>query len=111
MKNLVSTAPPINLLPPQEELDWIQVRQELPDFHAETPKEKMARKLKENPLVPVGCAATLMALGFGLWNFRRGRSTMSQYMMRARILAQGFTVVALIMGAGVTYTNKQAAKK
>ncbi|XP_058056313.1 uncharacterized protein LOC131207705 [Anopheles bellator] len=102
---------PITAPPPQGELDWIQVHQQLADFHAETPKEKMARKVKENPLVPVGCAATLTALGFGLWNFRKGRSAMSQYMMRARILAQGFTVVALIVGAGMTYANKRVSKK
>ncbi|XP_049280105.1 HIG1 domain family member 2A, mitochondrial [Anopheles funestus] len=96
---------------PVEELDWIQMRKDFAGVHAETTKEKMVRKINENPLVPIGCAATLTALGFGLWNFRQGRSQMSQYMMRARILAQGFTVLALIIGVGMTYGTKEPSKK
>ncbi|XP_053667627.1 HIG1 domain family member 2A, mitochondrial [Anopheles marshallii] len=96
---------------PAEELDWIQMRKDFAGVHAETTKEKMVRKIKENPLVPIGCAATLTALGVGLWNFRKGRSQMSQYMMRARILAQGFTVLALVIGVGMTYGTKEPPKK
>lgn len=44
---------PINL--PEEELDWIQLRQDLgPVVEVETTKEKLQRKIKENPLVPLG---------------------------------------------------------
>ncbi|XP_055632207.1 HIG1 domain family member 2A, mitochondrial [Toxorhynchites rutilus septentrionalis] len=87
----------------QAELEWIQMRKDYPSLQVETAKEKLIRKVKDNPLVPIGCAATLGALCFGLWSFRQGRSRMSQYMMRARILAQGFTVVALVVGVGLTY--------
>ncbi|XP_065077497.1 HIG1 domain family member 2A, mitochondrial [Ochlerotatus camptorhynchus] len=95
----------------QAELEWIQMRKDYADIHAETTREKMERKLKENPLVPIGCAATLGALGYGLWSFRQGRRQMSQYMMRARIFAQGFTVLALIVGVGMTYTKQDEKKK
>ncbi|XP_058444205.1 HIG1 domain family member 2A, mitochondrial [Malaya genurostris] len=101
-----ATAAPLTIQQ-QAELEWIQMRADYADIHAETTKEKMIRKVNENPLVPIGCAATLAALGFGLWNFRQGKQQMSQYMMRARILAQGFTVVALVVGVGLTYTKKQ----
>lgn len=46
----------------------------------------------------LGAFATLGVLSFGLWNFRLGKRKMSQKMMRLRIAAQGFTVVALIGG-------------
>ena len=39
---------------PNEELDWIQMRQESGPVFPETTKEKMMRKIKENPLVPIG---------------------------------------------------------
>lgn len=42
----------INL--PNEDLDWIQMRQESGPVFPETTKEKMMRKIKENPLVPIG---------------------------------------------------------
>ncbi|XP_055545642.1 HIG1 domain family member 2A, mitochondrial [Wyeomyia smithii] len=109
MSNTQSAAVPTTKQ--QAELEWIQMRADYADIHAETTREKMARKLRENPLVPIGCAATLAALSFGLWNFRQGKTKMSQYMMRARILAQGFTVVALIVGVGMTYTKKKEEEK
>lgn len=45
-----------------------------------------------------GCLLTAGVLSYGLWSFRKGNREMSQYMMRARIAAQGFTVAALIVG-------------
>lgn len=42
--------------------------------------------------------ATLGALSYGLWSFRTGNRQMSQYMMRTRIIAQGFTLTALLVG-------------
>ncbi|XP_016972218.1 HIG1 domain family member 2A, mitochondrial [Drosophila rhopaloa] len=93
---------------PEEELDWIQLRQDLgPVIEVETTKEKLQRKIKENPLVPLGCLATTAALTAGLYNFRTGNRKMSQLMMRTRIAAQGFTVFALIVGVVMTYTDKK----
>ncbi|EAT44199.1 AAEL004404-PA [Aedes aegypti] len=108
MSNAPAAAPAVQQ---QAELEWIQMRKDYTDIHAETTREKMERKVKENPLVPIGCAATISCLGYGLWSFRKGRRQMSQYMMRARIFAQGFTVVALIVGVGMTYAKKDEGKK
>lgn len=54
-----------------------------------------------------GCLATTAALTTGLYNFRTGNRKMSQIMMRTRIAAQGFTVIALIVGVVMTYGDKK----
>ncbi|ALC48184.1 CG9921 [Drosophila busckii] len=91
-----------------DDLDWIQLRQDLgPHVEIETTREKLERKIKENPLVPIGCLATTAALTAGLYNFRTGNRKMSQLMMRTRIGAQGFTVLALIVGVVYTYGDKK----
>jgi len=64
----------------------------------ETFKEKFMRKTKENPFVPIGCLGTAGALMWGLRAFNQGKTRQSQLMMRGRIVAQGFTVVAIIVG-------------
>ncbi|RZB39159.1 HIG1 domain family member 2A, mitochondrial [Asbolus verrucosus] len=88
------------------ELNWIKLQDEMDSLNpTETRKEKLYRKISENPLVPIGCLATTAALCYGLWNFRLGNKQMSQYMMRTRIAAQGFTVVALIIGIGLGATQ------
>lgn len=66
--------------------------------------------LDNNVFLFSGAFATLGALSYGLWSFRKGDKKMSQYMMRTRIVAQGFTITALIvgiaMGLGKTPTLK-----
>lgn len=49
-----------------------------------------------------GCLGTAGALIYGLSAFRRGKTRQSQLLMRARIFAQGFTVVAIIVGVAAT---------
>lgn len=108
-----------------ETLDWIQLRDDIGAEslkNEETFKEKFNRKFSENPFVPIGCGLTSFALLYGLWSFRQGyikylsrvfkiasnsicfhrRPKMSQNMMRLRIGAQGFTIVALMVGVGVS---------
>jgi len=92
----------------QDEFDWVQFKKDYAVSNVETKKEKLLRKIKENPLVPIGCAATTVALGVGLWNFRKGNSQMSQTMMRVRIGAQGFTVFALIVGVAMTMAKSSS---
>ncbi|XP_023690375.1 HIG1 domain family member 2A, mitochondrial [Paramormyrops kingsleyae] len=65
-------------------------------------KEKFIRKTKENPFVPLGCLGTTGALTYGLIAFKQGKTRQSQLLMRARIFAQGFTVVAIIVGVAAT---------
>ncbi|EHB11349.1 HIG1 domain family member 2A [Heterocephalus glaber] len=61
-------------------------------------REKFLRKTRENPMVPIGCLGTAAALTYGLYCFHRGHSQRSQFMMRTRIAAQGFTVAAILFG-------------
>ncbi|XP_072252090.1 HIG1 domain family member 2A, mitochondrial [Leuresthes tenuis] len=68
----------------------------------ETFKEKFLRKTKENPFVPLGCLGTAGALMYGLRAFHQGKTRQSQMLMRGRIFAQGFTVVAIIVGVFTT---------
>ncbi|KAF7412679.1 hypothetical protein HZH66_001575 [Vespula vulgaris] len=83
-------------------LDWIKIKEvdvtedigQLP----ETSKDKLYRKVRENPFVPIGTLATVSALVYGLYNFSVGNRKMSQYMMRTRVAAQAFTFVAIITG-------------
>ncbi|XP_065556281.1 HIG1 domain family member 2A, mitochondrial-like [Artemia franciscana] len=96
------------------ELEWIRVREEVglgpaDALHNETFKEKMKRKFSENPFIPIGAALTIAALGRGLWHMQTGNAKKSQVMMRGRILAQGFTVLALV--AGVFIASQKSLKK
>uniref|UniRef100_A0A8D0GHF1 HIG1 domain-containing protein n=1 Tax=Sphenodon punctatus TaxID=8508 RepID=A0A8D0GHF1_SPHPU len=70
-------------------------------------KEKFLRKTQENPIVPIGCLGTAGVLTYGLICFKRGNTQQSQIMMRARILAQGFTLVALLVGVAATAFKKR----
>ncbi|KAM3964952.1 HIG1 domain family member 2A, mitochondrial [Aphomia sociella] len=86
------------------DLDWVQLRREMGSAtqHVETTKEKFIRKITENPFVPIGCLATTGALSYGLWSFKTGKTKVSQQMMRLRIVAQGFTIAALVVGVMMT---------
>ncbi|KAG9490616.1 HIG1 domain family member 2A, mitochondrial [Eleutherodactylus coqui] len=66
--------------------------------HEEEVGNKFVRKVKENPIVPLGLLATAGVLGYGLINFKDGKSQKSQAIMRARIISQGLTV-AILMGS------------
>ncbi|XP_071476782.1 HIG1 domain family member 2A, mitochondrial-like [Diadema antillarum] len=85
---------------PPELHDWVPYQQE--GF-----KEKFVKKVKQNPFVPIGCMATAGALTYGLVMFKRGQTGKSQMMMRARVAAQGLTIMAVLvgvaMGAGKPY--------
>ena len=53
-----------------------------------------------------GGAATVAALVMGIYNLQVGNSYKQQIFMRARIGAQGFTVLALVLGV-VYHQNKK----
>ncbi len=54
----------------------------------ETSSEKLKRKLREDPFVPIGVIGTIAFLGAGFRAFQRGQAGKSQLMMRGRLLAQ-----------------------
>ncbi|NXM60481.1 HIG2A protein, partial [Illadopsis cleaveri] len=74
----------------------------LPTFTEEGFTEKFLRKTRENPLVPFGCLCTVGILAYGIICFHKGYTRRSQLMMRARVLAQGFTIVSLVGGMMAT---------
>ena len=45
-----------------------------------------------------GALATVGALSFGILQFKRGNLAKSQLAMRMRVVAQGGTIVALVLG-------------
>uniref|UniRef100_A0A8C4W2R4 HIG1 domain-containing protein n=1 Tax=Gopherus evgoodei TaxID=1825980 RepID=A0A8C4W2R4_9SAUR len=70
-------------------------------------RDKFLRKSRENPLVPIGCLSTAGALTYGLICFQKGNTRQSQLMMRARVLAQGFTIAAIMVGVVATAMKAQ----
>ncbi|XP_023217179.1 HIG1 domain family member 2A-like [Centruroides sculpturatus] len=92
------------------ELEWVRVRSRLSDMKEEGLREKMIRKTKANPFVPVGVLLTTAALSYGLWCMRSGNRYRSQLMMRARVLAQGFTIGAILVGLAIGISKKDAEK-
>ena len=94
--------------------------------HQESPNEKLMRKFRENPLVPIGALLTTGFLVNGLFKFGRRDSAASQKMMRGRIAAQvslwssnlslkyfylqGFTILALMGGVGLQIKQKTWVK-
>ncbi|XP_042523016.1 HIG1 domain family member 2A, mitochondrial [Dipodomys spectabilis] len=81
-----------------------------PTAHGQTEsfKEKFIRKTRENPMVPIGCLGTTAALCYGLYCFHRGQPHRSQLMMRTRIAAQGFTIVAILVGLAASSVKSRA---
>ncbi|KAI1492720.1 mitochondrial hypoxia responsive domain-containing protein [Biscogniauxia mediterranea] len=64
----------------------------------ETGFQKLSRKLREEPLIPLGSLLTCLAL-YNAWAaMRRGDHKQVQRMFRARIGAQAFTVMAMVAG-------------
>ncbi|NXE42332.1 HIG2A protein, partial [Ptilorrhoa leucosticta] len=55
-------------------------------------------RASQSPSFPPGCLCTVSALAYGMICFRKGNTRRSQLMMRARVLAQGFTFAALLGG-------------
>jgi len=77
------------------------------DFYNETFLKKITRRSLEEPLVPIGCALTVAAFINAYRAMRRGDHHQVQRMFRARVAAQGFTVLAII-GGGIYYADERA---
>ncbi|KAH8734567.1 hypoxia induced protein conserved region-domain-containing protein [Ilyonectria robusta] len=74
----------------------------------ERPLQKVFRKIKEEPLIPLGMGLTTLAFINAYRALRRGDSKSANRMFRARVAAQGFTVIAMV--AGSMYYNKDREK-
>lgn len=80
------------------------------DFYNESGFQKIFRRLKEEPLVPVGCILTVAAFTNAWRAMRRGDHNKVQRMFRARVAAQGFTVLAMVAG-GMYYAEDRNKQK
>lgn len=69
------------------------------EFFEESRAQKLWRKIRQEPLIPVGCAATCYALYMATKSIRAGDHHQTNKMFRARIYAQGFTLLALVAGS------------
>ena len=74
-------------------------------YYQETISQKIHRKTVSNPLVPAGVFLTTCALVGGLRAFTKGNTKKSNLFMRYRVAAQGFTVVALLVGTFYTASS------
>ncbi|CZT49434.1 related to Respiratory supercomplex factor 1, mitochondrial [Rhynchosporium secalis] len=81
------------------------------DFYDENRWQKFSRRLKEEPLIPLGCALTCWALFNASRSIRAGDSNRTNRMFRARIYAQGFTLLAMIGGSMYWQTDRQKRKE
>ncbi|GFY37410.1 HIG1 domain family member 2A, mitochondrial [Trichonephila inaurata madagascariensis] len=93
----------------KEKLEWVETFQHINQLQAQEKKgirERMINKIKSNPFVPIGMLATTAALSVGVYSMKTGNKKRSQLMMRTRILAQGFTVAALLLGIVVASKTK-----
>jgi len=71
----------------------------------------MARKLKEEPFVPIGAGLTVAALLNAYRAMRRGDSHQVQRMFRARVAAQAFTVAAMVAGGWYYQADREKRKE
>ncbi|KAG0683144.1 Respiratory supercomplex factor 1, mitochondrial [Pichia californica] len=61
--------------------------------------EKIAYRSKQQPLVPLGCLATTVAVIMAAKGVRTGNAPSAQFWFRWRVGLQGFTLVALVFGS------------
>lgn len=64
----------------------------------ETVGERIWRRAKKNPAVLVGLGGTVAVLAGGIASFAVGSPRWSQFFMRWRVVLQGSTVIALLVG-------------
>lgn len=69
------------------------------EFFEESRSQKLLRKVRQEPLIPLGCLATSYALYQASKSIRSGNPTRTNKMFRARIYAQGFTLAAIVAGS------------
>jgi hypothetical protein len=97
------------------------------EFYEENRWQKLTRRLKEEPLVPlgmppairpmycltfsIGCALTCWALYHASKSIRSGDQQRTNRMFRARIYAQGFTIVAMVAGSMYWKSDRQKRKE
>ncbi|THH18890.1 hypothetical protein EW146_g2162 [Bondarzewia mesenterica] len=70
-------------------------------YSTETYRDKAVRKFKQQPIVPIGAAATTVALIVAMTKMRKGQSSSMNNWLRVRIVTQGLTIGAIVAGSWV----------
>ncbi|EHL00376.1 hypothetical protein GLAREA_04516 [Glarea lozoyensis ATCC 20868] len=81
------------------------------DFYEENRWQKFSRRLKEEPVIPFGCALTCWALFGASRSIRAGDHNKTNRMFRARIFAQGFTLIAMVAGSMYWEADRKKRKE
>ncbi|XP_050093451.1 HIG1 domain family member 1A, mitochondrial-like [Anopheles aquasalis] len=78
----------------------------------ETHSDKLARKARESPFMPIGLAGLVAVCGIGAYKYKnRGGMSTSVFLMQLRVAAQGTVVAALSIGLGYTMANEYIFNK
>ncbi|TNY23452.1 hypoxia induced protein conserved region-domain-containing protein [Rhodotorula diobovata] len=72
--------------------------------------DKFVHKFKEEPLVPLGCFATVAALLGASSALQKGNRNQFNKMLRLRVAAQGVTVIAAL-GGSLYYQSERRAER
>ncbi|KAF8938554.1 hypothetical protein BGZ58_000666 [Dissophora ornata] len=80
------------------------------DEDTETAMEKVKRLFGENKVVTAGVGLTIAAFIGASYGVRTGRREFAQYMFRARVGFQFFTLAALL-GGGAFYDKKRKEER
>jgi len=111
MSNKINNGNTLPAIPPnyKDDEQLFYLPPPTPYFEQEGIKEKMLRKTKENPFVPIGCLFTAAVLVRGLWTMKTGETKKTQMLMRLRVAGQAFSILAML--GGVWYSTKHKMKK
>lgn len=81
------------------------------DFYEESRLAKLTRRLREEPLIPLGCLLTCWALFGATKQIRLGDHNAANRMFRRRIYAQGFTIAAMFAGSVYWQSDREKRKE
>ncbi|GAA5997807.1 HIG1 domain-containing protein [Rhodotorula paludigena] len=73
--------------------------------------DKLTRKFKEEPLVPLGCAATVAALLGASSALQKGNRNQFNKYLRLRVAAQGVTIIAALGGSLYYQSQRREERK
>jgi hypothetical protein len=77
-----------------------------------TQMERISKKAKDAPFVPIGIAGMVGAVVYGIYSFnKRGQMSPSVYLMHLRVRAQGMVVGAITLGIGYSLFKDYIWKK
>ena len=80
------------------------------EFYEENRWQKLTRRIKEEPLVPFGCAITCYALYRASISIRKREHHNTNRFFRFRIYGQAFTLLCIYAG-GIYYKEEREKRK